>query len=242
MYDSRLFRLNIKGIRSSFNEETQQLKISILPFVEYSQDKASYEICKNVERKAETTITLDFSKHFESETHGSLKDLVNDFKKIQWFKTKNVIIEHAWDKEAGYETISILSNSDDSIELKDMLYCGYELNTEGKLSYFCTLDTQYFINSQDCPFVRNSFIAVNENNLSVIREDTKPFVQDKAPKCMHENSEVKYYSSKKDAIQSIPVECRKEGDIVWVKLSKSKPKSYSWVGGVSDKDLVPVEI
>ena len=36
------------------------------------------------------------------------------------------------------------------------------------------------------------------------------------------------------------MESRKVGMVVWVKLSKSKPKAYAWVGGISDKELLPV--
>lgn len=243
MYDSQLFRLNIKGIKNVFNEETKELKISIMPFVEYKS--SSYEEGKRIERQTEATITLDFGDRFSSESHSNIRSLVNDLNKVQWFKTKNVIVEHAWDDEVGYETLSILSNSEDSIELKDMLYCGYETDKNGNLSYFCTLDTQYFLNQQDCPFIRNSFVSANSKSFKTIREDAAPLVATKQKKqTLVENKTsdtTEYYPSKKDALQSIAQKDRKIGQVVWVKLSKSRPKADCWKNGLLDKDLIPVE-
>lgn len=257
MYDSQLFRLNIKGIKTEFDEKNKLLKLTIVPFVDYkSEKKLPFEVSKLLEKKAETVITLDFSKSFDSDSHKNIYSLLHDLSRIQWFKTKNVIIEHSWDDEAGYETIAILSNSEDSIELQDKLVCGYD-TTKGKKVYFCTVDTNYFLGIQDCPYVRNTFVNLNETNVKTIHNDdfdeeqtaietvideatdlveeiieTQPVVKDALPS--------KYYSTKREALKEIPMESRKVGMVVWVKLSKSKPKAYAWVGGISDKELLPV--
>lgn len=259
MYDSQLFRLNIKGIRTVFDEVTKHLTLTIVPFVDYkSEKKLPYEISKLVEKQAETTITLDFSKTFDSDSHKNVYSLLHDLSRIQWFKTKNVIIEHAWDDEAGYETVAILSNSEDSIELQDKLVCGYDTN-KGVVSYFCTVDTNYFLDVQDCPYVRNTFVNLNEKNVKTIRNESEDAecendavdtIIDEATDLIEDVIEevpvakeklpFKYYSSKRDALKEIPLESRKVGMVIWVKLSKSKPKAYSWVGGISDKELLPV--
>lgn len=257
MYDSQLFRLNIKGIRTKFDEGKKLLTLTIVPFVDYkSEKKLPFETSKVVEKKAETTITLDFSKSFDSDSHKNVYSLLHDLSRIQWFKTKNVIIEHSWDDEVGYETIAVLSNSEDSIELQDKLICGYDTN-KGIVSYFCTVNTDYFLDVQDCPYIRNTFVNLNEKNVKTIRNDDFneeqyeiETVLDEATDLVEEIIETqpvvkkdlpfKYYSSKRDALKEIPMESRKVGMVVWVKLSKSKPKAYSWVNGISDKELLPV--
>ena len=94
MYDSQLFRLNIKGIKTEFDEKNNLLKLTIVPFVDYkSEKKLPFEVSKLLEKKAETVITLDFSKSFDSDSHKNIYSLLHDLSRIQWFKTKNVIIE-----------------------------------------------------------------------------------------------------------------------------------------------------
>ena len=239
MYDAQLFRLNIKGIRFDTEKNIDKIKLIIVPFVEFSQDRNGQDKAKKLEQTAEVEMTLDFTDSFNSDTHKDLQDLSLSLLKLKWFKTKNVIIEHAWDEEEGYETISILSNSPNSLELKDKLYCGYETNKNGEKKYFCSLDTQYFLSQQDCPFVRDSLIKLNEKNCTVIRKDKSNKQKCDNKTCLKETAkEIPCFSSKKDALSSIPKKDRKEGMKVVVKLSKSKPKEYTWVGGIEDKDLV----
>lgn len=233
MYECKLYRLNIKGIKTKLEEDV--LTLSVIPFVMFGNGtNCKLEDSTAIEKETEIKMELD-TKSFYTETHNNLEALLKDLSFVQWFKTKNVIIEHGYDDT--FETISVLSNTPDSIEMEDMLYFGYETDKEGRRTYFCNFNPKYFHSTQDCPFTRNAFVCMNKHNKRVIRKEA-PVKEKKTEKKVEKEPE--FYPSKKEALRLIPKEARKEGAHVWIKLSKSKPKMYTWVGGIEDKNLIVV--
>lgn len=239
MYDCKLYRLNIKGIKSTTKDN--KLTLSIVPFVPYGYDNdCTYAESSTLERDCEITMEIDLN-NFYSDTHKTKEELLKDLSLAQWFKTKNVVVEHSFEtnkhNEIMYETFSVLSNTANDLEMIDMLYFGFETNTNGGKSYFCNFNLGYFKNTQDCPFIKNAFVSLNKTNKKVIA----PLMITKEVKNeQNAKSFIHYYSSKKEALETITKSERKEGEHVWVKLAKSKPKMYTWVGGIEDKNLIVV--
>ena len=236
MYDCKYYRLSVKGVETKV--EGKKVTISIIPFVFYSGVSGSKEKATMIENSVNASLTLDFSNSFKSETHSSFDDLVKGLKEIEWFKSKNVMIEHAWDDEEGEESLSILSNSPDSIEMEDKLYFGFYRNQYGENICYCDVDEDYFKGTQDSLFIRDSLVSLNEkNSCKIINEQKSLTKKEDVVKSFPETFKKVFYSSKKDALEKILKEDRKIGESVWVKVSKSKPKEYVWVEGIEDKNL-----